>query len=508
MDSEGRRVRLKVGLVVAGGLALALLFGLTRLAFGGLSSAAARPLAGSLDPSFGSGGVVTHRSSSNESGIRGMAVQPDGKIVAVASGSLVRYLPDGSLDPSFGAGGYVATAISADAIALQPDGKIVVAGDSGPVSESIDSEFAVARYRPDGSLDTSFGTNGIAKTIIRETTQCGGTSGADASALAVLPGGGILAAGSTEILDCYFPGNSGWALVRYTSDGSTDPTFGDAGIVQTSFFGQDVLGGVAVQRDGKIVATGSAGGFGHGGIDTATMALARYEPDGSLDPRFGTAGKVTTNPKRFRNGGPSAFQHRKILVAGSTSENGNTPWFPVLARYARNGVLDSTFGTHGYVEIRRQLGAPSAMLAQKDGKILIAESSSPGPSTVVRLLPDGRLDPSFGRGGLVAVGGEVSTLALQTDRKVLVGGASSNAWMLARLIGGNNCIVPGLRGKTVSRASAALERSHCRRGRITRRFSNTVARGRVISAAARRGARLSGGAKVDLAVSRGRSAPS
>jgi hypothetical protein len=146
------------------------------------------------------------------------------------------------------------------------------------------------------------------------------------------------------------------------------------------------------------------------------------------------------------------------------------------------------------------------MLAQKDGKILIAESSSPGASTVVRLLPDGRLDPSFGRGGLVAVGGEVSTLALQTDRKVVVGGASSNAWMLARLIGGNNCIVPGLRGKTVSRASATLEQSYCRRGRITRRLSNTVARGRVISAAARRGARLPGGAKVDLVVSRGRGA--
>jgi uncharacterized delta-60 repeat protein len=237
------------------------------------------------------------------------------------------------------------------------------------------------------------------------------------------------------------------------------------------------------------------------------MALARYEPDGSLDPRFGDAGKVTTNPKRYHYGGPSAFQHRKILVAGSTSENADTkPWFPVLARYDRNGVLDSTFGTHGYAEIRRQLGAPSAMLAQKDGKILIAESSSPGASTVVRLLPDGRLDPSFGRGGLVAVGGEVSTLALQTDRKVVVGGASSNAWMLARLIGGNNCIVPGLRGKTVSRASATLEQSYCRRGRITRRLSNTVARGRVISAAARRGARLPGGAKVDLVVSRGRGA--
>jgi len=477
--------------------------GLVLLAFAllGVSSAANLPLAGDLDPAFGSAGVVTHSLSSNESGIGGIAVQPDGKIVAAASGSLVRYLPDGSPDSSFGEGGYVATEISAEAVVLQPDGKIVVAGESRPVSSTIDSEFAVARYNPDGSLDTSFGTNGVTRTIIPETLECGGNWGASAQAIAILPGGDILAAGSVEIVDCYFPEDNWWALVRYTSGGSLDPTFGDAGIVQTAFAGQDSLSGIAVQSDGKIVATGTGGAWGHGGIDIATMALARYEPDGSLDPSFGTGGKVTTNPKLYYYGGPTAFQHGKILVAGSTSKNGNTkPWFPILARYDASGVLDSTFGQHGFAEIKRQLGAPTAMLAQNDGKILIAE----GSSSIVRLLPNGRLDTSFGSGGIALLPYGISTLALQTDGKILGGGGSNNAWTLARLLGGNNCVVPSLRGKTVSKASVKLRKSYCRRGRITGRFSNKVDRGRVISTAPPRDARLPGGAKIALVVSKGK----
>jgi uncharacterized delta-60 repeat protein len=509
VNIEARRVRLLVGLVAAGGLAFAICFGPTRLALGlSVRSAAHRPLAGSLDRSFGRQGVVTHSLGSNESRIGGIAVQRDGRIVAAASGTLGRYLPNGSLDSSFGHGGYVSTGISAvDAVALQRDGRIVVAGESGPVSDSVYAEFAVARYNPDGSVDASFGTDGIVMTVIPETIQCGGDSGANASALAILPGGDILAAGTVFIYDCYAPYLSGWALARYTPDGSLDPTFGDAGIVQTAFYGDDELSGIAVQRDGKTVAAGSGGLYGHGGTDIATMAIARYKLDGSLDAGF-DGGTVTTDPHLYYYGGPTVVRHKKILVAGTTSKNGNK-WLPVLARFLANGDPDWNFGNDGVVKIRRQLGAPSAMTAQQDGKILIAEySDQQGPSAIVRLLPDGRLDRSFGRGGIVRLSARTSTLALQRDGKILAGGGASNTWTLARLIGGNNCIVPGLHGKTVSHAGASLTKSYCRRGRVSKRFSSTVVPGRVISTVPHRSARLPGGTQVELVVSKGSQASS
>jgi uncharacterized delta-60 repeat protein len=447
--------------------------------------------------------------------IGGIAVQPDGKIVVVGSGSLARYLPNGSPDSSFGVGGYVTTAIAdSDALALQPDGEILVAGAlSGPVGDSRSgSEFAVARYEPDGSPDASFGADGIAKTIIPEPQgDCSGSSyTAAATALAVLRGGDILAAGSVGGVDCDPAGWSQFALVAYRSNGSLDSEFGHAGIVQTSFdLGPgplDWLGGIAVQPNGKIVAAGSAGYGGHG-LDIDTMALARYNPSGSLDSTFGTGGKATTNPKLFYDGGPTTLQHGKILVAGTTSKKpGTKPFFPVVARFKADGRLDSAFGQHGFAAIGRDIYAPSAMLLQKDGKILIAETASyEGPSAVVRLLPDGRRDKSFGRGGIVSLHDEESGLALQTDRKFLVGGGNRDqAWTLSRLIGGNNCVVPGLRGTTVSKASVRLKKSYCRRGRISRRFSTRVSRGNVISAAPGRGARLPGGAKVGLVVSKGK----
>lgn len=509
------------------------LFGLVLLSLGllGVSSAANAQLAGNLDPSFGSGEIVAHGLGSGEyPSIGGIAVQPDGKIV-VAGGStpgdhgllLARYLPDGSPDPSFGDRGYVETHFTywafAHAVALQPDGKIIVAGGSYPGDDTVLSEFTLARYNPDGSLDTSFGVGGITNTVIPKSPSAS-ESDAGASALAVLPNGEILVGGSSEWGGPTDPSGS-FALAEYRASGSLDPTFGDGGIVQTQFYGDDYLGGIAVQPDGKIVATGIGGRGGHG-QDIETMALARYQPDGLLDPTFGTAGKVTTAQKLGYDGGPPALQHGKVVVAGFTRANSASNFFPVIARYQGRGRLDSTFGKHGFVEIRRVTGTPSAILAQNDGKILIAtyppaDETQAGDGVVVRLRPNGRLDTSFGRRGIVSLhDDQLFSLALQTDQKILVGG-NGNAtdpilhqqvefWTLARLIGGNNCVVPGLRGETVSRATTTLKRSYCRRSRISKRFSNKVPRGRVISTTPSRGARLLHGAKIHLVVSKGKPA--
>jgi uncharacterized delta-60 repeat protein len=495
---------------------LAVLLGLALVALGllGVSSAANLPLAGSLDPSFGSGGVVTHSLGSNGYPIfGGIAVQPDGKIVVAGGGSvgvhgplLARYLPNGSPDPSFGVGGYVETPSAywsaADAVALQPDGKIVVAGRSSAGDPNAVSEFMLARYNPDGSLDISFGTDGITNTAIPEP----GTSwNAAASALAVLPDGKIVAAGSAGwgvFGPCFPP--SMFALARYTPEGTLDPTFGDGGVVQTAFYGQDGLAGIAVQPNGTIVASGA----GDGGFCLArhrlqhvvtapgitTMALAWYQPNGSLE------GTVTTDARLNYSGGPPVLQNGKIFVTGNESNRD----YLVIARY-KTGDLVLT-------RIRSVIGYPTAALAQKDGKILVAVSNGQqGTGTLVRLLlthraPNLRLDPSFGNGGIVSLPASISfpALALQRDQKVLAGGGESNTWTLARLIGGNNCIVPNLRGKTVAKATTALTKSYCRRGGISKRFSNKVARGLVMSNAPLRGTRLRGGTKIDLVVSKGK----
>ncbi|MFL5941869.1 MAG: PASTA domain-containing protein [Gaiellaceae bacterium] len=474
---------------------LAIFFGLALLALGplGVSSAARLPLAGDLDPTFGSGGVVTQ---SPDRSIGAVAVQPDGKIVVAGSSpfALARYLPDGSLDPSFGAGGHVETdagAGSVRALALQPDGKIVVAGSSPYGSPN---RFTLARYDSSGSLDTTFGTDGITTTVVPTSLDASWTPwGAGVAALDVLPDGKVLAAGSARWHAGQYEEEGEFVLARYTPAGSLDPTFGDGGIVETGGdggLGRDAdLGGMVVLPDGKIVATGTTYG-GHPYYDRK-IALAGYEPDGSVDFTFDPAltyGRLS--------GGPSTLQHGKIVVAGSIQDYKKT--FPVVARYRANGLIDTTFGKHGYSEVKRAQFAPDAVLTQNDGKILIAGHSNSG-GTVLRLLPNGRLDPSFGGRGIVSFDPGTSSLALQQDGKILVGGRA-----LDRLLGGNNCVVPDLRGQTVGKATANLVKSYCRRGSIARRFSSKVAAGRVLSTAPAPGARLPGGAKIHLVVSKGK----
>jgi uncharacterized delta-60 repeat protein len=473
-------------------------------------SVAAPPLAGSLDSSFGNGGIVSLGSSAG-----GIAVQSDGKIVVAgespSGGLLARYLPNGSLDPSFGDGGSVQTPVehwsygSALGVAVQPDGKIVVAGSSPVPVEEDESNFSVftlARYNPNGSLDTSFGTEGITKTAIPEPAPFAGTE-AGVRSLAILADGEILAAGGATWDDGEgMPSN--FVLAKYTATGSLDPTFGEGGIVQTRFYGDDSLQGIVVQPDGKIVASGTGGLGGHG-EDIQTIALARYEADGSLDPTFGTDGRVTTDPGLRYDGGPSALLGQKIVVAGETEHSA----FLVLGRYQTSGRPDSSFGKHGFVEIKRVTGLPTAVLAQNDGKILVAIFGD--SDRVVRFLPSGRLDTSFGTHGIVSLGAGSHSflaasyaLAVQTDGKVVAGGGGGDEATLARLMGGNNCVVPALRGEKLAKARAALTNSYCRTGHISKRFSNRITRGRVISTVALVGDRRPAGTKIDLVVSQGK----
>ncbi len=306
---------------------------------------------GSLDSSFGSNGIVKTGVGQSDDEIYSVAVQGDGKIVAVGTSSqvisnqnlyvfaLVRYNPDGSLDNTFGTNGIVSIYLEisnnplidnkAKSVIIQTDGKIVVGGYSGNpglyqyISQSY---FALLRFNTDGSLDNSFGANGIVLTSI-------GVWDDEVSSLAIQSDRKIVAAGNTDSVAAngtayeYF-----FALARYNSDGSLDGTFGKNGKVITAIGQSDDASTVALQRDGKIVAVGYSLGKG--------IALARYNNEGSLDSTFGADGIVTTTGIGW--GGDRAYSAAiqsdgKIVVAGAAEYNNfyNFDEF-VVARYANN----------------------------------------------------------------------------------------------------------------------------------------------------------------------------
>jgi uncharacterized delta-60 repeat protein len=300
----------------------------------------ARP--GDLYPTFGVGGKVTTDFGGTDAATA-LILQPDGKLVAagfsrigiggvpVEDFALARYQPDGSLDASFGVGGKVTTDFGessdlANALVLQPDGKLVVAGVAGGTGVSGFFDFALARYRPDGSLDASFGMGG------KVTTDLGG--GDEAFALVLQPDGKLVVAGSTGV------STNAVALARYLPDGSLDPTFGtDGKVIDIEDAGE--ARALVLQPDGKLVAAG----FSQVGPDFGDFALARYRPDGSLDPTFGVGGKVTTDFGDQDFAFALVLQSDGKLVAAGTSQSLNVPDDFALARYLLDGSLDPTFGT-------------------------------------------------------------------------------------------------------------------------------------------------------------------
>ena len=454
---------------------------------------------GSLDPTFGNGGIVrTDFGNGGDSG-NAAALQPDGKILlagTVFNGidedmALARYNSNGSLDPNFGDGGKVTTDFSnvfrinintasaqtletlpgigpilaqmivdfrnqnglfqiiedirqvpgigpgtfdriqnlitvghdsAQAILLQPDGKILVAGSS-------ENDFALARYHSDGSLDTGFGTGGHVTTDL-------GRFHALSLDLALQSDGKILVSGyGGEVPE--------FVLARYHSDGAPDSTFGANGIVLTKIGELDFGYTVTVQPDGKIIVAGQSfipqEGF--------SFALARYNRDGSLDASFGTGGIVSTVFEIFSEAGISATLLQpdgKILAVGYSMLV--FPFFNIaLARYNSDGSLDSTFGVGGKVTTIFEGGDSVAIAAalRPDGRIVVAAQyltlDTGADFALARYNGDGSLDPSFGENGWIStdLGSEedlVSAVLLQPDGKIVLAGSSHLDFALARYL--------------------------------------------------------------------------
>ncbi|MEH1949260.1 MAG: putative Ig domain-containing protein, partial [Nostoc sp.] len=361
-----------------------------------------------LDDSFDSDGKVTTDIGTNTTDIAySIALQDDGKILVAGVSNnnfaVVRYESNGSLDTSFGTAGKVTTNLGstdiAYSIALQDDGKILVAGVSS-------SNFAVLRYDSNGSLDTSFGTAG------KVINNLGSSD--IAYSVALQGDGKILLAGVS---------NSNFAVLRYNSNGSLDNSFGTAGKVITNLGSTDIARSIALQDDGKILVAG---------VSNNNFAVVRYNSNGSLDTSFGTTGTVTTNLGSTDIAYSIALQDDgKILLVGVSNNN-----FAVV-RYDSNGSLDTSLGTTG--KVITNLGGTDiaySVSVQANGKIIVAGSSS-NNFALVRYNSDGTLDTNFNTTGIITtdIGTNTTDNAYaltQHDGKIIVAGVSANNFAVAR----------------------------------------------------------------------------
>ena len=407
----------------------------------------ASPNAILLDPTFGSHGKVNTSFPGGWDTARGVAIQGDGKIVAAGSSgsdfALARYNTDGSLDTTFGVGGRVFTDFPTglggvgNAVVIQTDGKIVVAGVATDPNNAFSSVFALARYNGDGSLDTSFDTDGLV------TTAFPGAS-VGANAIVIQPDGKLVVAGTASDNSTF---NNVFALARYTIGGALDTTFNGTGMVATDIPGLtfEEAHAVAIQSDGRIVAAG---------LGNSAFVLTRYNIDGSLDnggagdstpgDYFGTAGIATTPfGGTFEEANALAIQSDgKIIAAGDTAISTVVSDNFALARYNIDGSLDTTFNGTGKVTTDFGLvDAAEGVVLQTDGKIIAAGQAGTTAMgsffALARYNTDGTIDTAFNTTGKLLTdvsGGRFNLgaqgVALQNDGSIVAAGEYNKSGQL------------------------------------------------------------------------------
>ncbi len=389
---------------------------------------------GSLDTSFSDDGKQTTSFGGGADGAAAVAIQANGKIVTVGhTGSdfaLARYKPNGSLDATFSGNGKQTTdfggADEAAAVAIQANGKIVVVGRT---AERPGEGVALARYNPNGTLDTSFSGDG------KQTTDLGGF-GQGASGVALQADGKIVIVSSA----CSMNACNDFVVARYNANGTLDTSFSGDG-KQTTKLG--VTTGVAIQGDGKIIAVG------YGGPDSDDFALARYNPNGSLDTSFSGDGKQLTDFGGLDAANAVALQGGKIVLAGTGSVGGTGGNDFAVARYKPNGSLDTTFSGDGKQTTDFGSGdAANAVVLEGDGKIVAAGRGAGGGFALARYRANGSLDSTFSGDGEqttdfgfpTQIGG-ASGVALQGDGKIVAVGVGTGAsqtddFAVARYLGG------------------------------------------------------------------------
>jgi len=384
---------------------------------------------GDLDPTFGNGGKVVTDFNNSTDWLSRIAVQPDGKIVAIGDthpshkGALARYNPDGTLDATFGNGGKVITVAtvreSAAGLLILPDGKIMVSG-SISLPSSQDTSFVLLRFNSDGSVDTSFGNGGMVTTNVGPVDD-------QANAIAFQSDGKIVAAGRRGIqIEPAQQRKGNVALARYNPDGSLDATFGNGGTVVNDF-GQGLESyaiELIIQPDGKLIIAGES---------SYEFLVARYNANGTLDTTFGGSGfRLANFSSNWDHGRDAVLQSDgKIIVVGTAEVNSPYDSF-AIARFNSDGSFDQSFGNGGKVLMVNE-GDLNAAALQSDGKLIALGSSNSFSDSAFHLLRfnvNGSLDSTFGSGGTVTTDfgrpTEGADLVFQPDGKLLAGGLTSS----------------------------------------------------------------------------------
>ena len=396
------------------------------------------PPAVSLDRTFGNEGKVYVEGL----GANAALLQPDGKIVTVGGRTVGRFLPDGTPDPSFGSGGRVTVTLSGStngalqAVALQPDGKIVLAGY---VNVTGHDDFAVARLHADGRVDTSFAGVGSTRMDFFSSTD-------RASVVLVHPDGRIFVAGQATVANPK-PGQQ-TAMALYTPDGQLDPGFGTLGTVTRDFATMEIVTGGALMPDGRIVlavrVADSIGG------EKEDAGLVRVLPNGELDPSFGSGGFVrqalqvdeVSGEEEFGDsevlGGLALLPDGGVAVVSSTRPPGvGSITAMSVGQFRSSGILEPAFGLRGVARTTMTIldDYALAVARQSDGKLVVvgqAGNIAPNPDfAVARFLPDGQLDTSFDGDGHLPIdffGGDdrAQVVLIQPDGKILVLGSVFN----------------------------------------------------------------------------------
>lgn len=351
---------------------------------------------GTVDETFAlDGHTLTEIIEDKNSAATDVIVLEDGKILASGTFDnfgrpglvVVRYNPDGSLDESFGEGGIATTFFSEtqvegtpSAMAVQSDGKIILSGAS---TSQTDFDLALARLNADGSVDSSFGTNGGILTPV-------GDSHDHSNDMVLQEDDKIILAGSTS-------GDNGTdaIVVRFTPDGQLDNTFGNGGIVITDFEGgADVFNTVELQSNGKIVAGGYSSYFGF------SFAVAKYNSDGSLDTSFDQDGLLFIDGLKEWIVSITLLNEHQIMVLGT--DGGSDVQ---LARLNSDGSLDTAFGNNGTLVttfVNSTNDGPTELLVQNDNKFVVVGTtwqSGPWVMSGQRFNADGTVDNSFADNG-------------------------------------------------------------------------------------------------------------
>lgn len=432
-----------------------------------------------LDKTFGNNGIVTTDFGRNSGTFNRYAagihvkIQPDKKIIIVgdayynhayepkegvihnpeSSFALARYNPDGSLDTSFGNDGKVILPLSkVDSfgidLALQEDGKIVVVGRSFDRGDYYPDAILI-RLNQDGSLDHSFGTNGI----VLESNQ--GNAVSQFWRVVIQDDGKIVAVGSKGLYKQeYVFDYDSFFIACYCSDGAKDSSFGDNGKIETRLKVSNIIksrtegresdyaNGMCLQSDGKIIAVGGiedASTFNVYKIsNNADCGLVRYEQSGKLDTSFGPDknGMVVTSVSKQENSFIDVIMQpdEKVVAIGIARNSSTDKDEFLVVRYLKGGTLDNSFGEDQNGLVLTALGTDHAhaknVLLQEDGKILVTGNVTWGKHTkftIVRYTTDGILDDTFGDNGVIVTsigeGDDKSfAMAMQDDGKLIVVG--------------------------------------------------------------------------------------